>query len=230
MLPSVQQWKFDAIAADDPDRALLLESCGTGAQLIAAITTTLPTSLRAGNVRLCRELAIDARGGYRAIVQFHVGAALFDWFFNGRSGYRAHYWSAAKDGLHFNGEIVARIRDCLLSSLPDEVIACNIRDNFELADRVLLPTAFFARSLVPSLSKLWWCVKRLACDGAIEQLAPGLAGPRLIVDRPQHWAAPSRNEHDAWLDVYGAFVTRDGLYQPKDPLGRAQKLHIVGEA
>ena len=84
-------------------------------------------------------------------------------------------------------------------------------------------------SLEPNLSKVWFCTA-LIQPGGVVQLPPGLTGPRILLDDGISWAAPYRDDADSWLDVKGAFVSSAGLYQPKDPVLRATKLHRTGEA
>jgi hypothetical protein len=43
------------------------------------------------NVRLGREHLDRDWNHVSAVVQFPVGTKLFDWFFNARTGYRAHF-------------------------------------------------------------------------------------------------------------------------------------------
>jgi hypothetical protein len=106
-LPDRSTWRFDRISIEDPDRASALELLGTSEQLLDAVAAAFEHAVLNGRVRFGREHAEDARGGCRAVIQFHVRAALFDWFFNGRSGYRAHFWADPLDGIAFNDQMVS---------------------------------------------------------------------------------------------------------------------------
>jgi hypothetical protein len=55
-------------------------------------------------------------------------------------------------------------------------------------------------------------------------------GPRIRLEGGQTWAAPAGDNVDSWLDIKGAFLGKNGPYQPKDPIERAIKLCETGRA
>jgi hypothetical protein len=160
-LPDRSTWRFDRISIEDPDRASALELLGTSEQLLDAVAAAFEHAVLNGRVRFGREHAEDARGGCRAVIQFHVGAALFDWFFNGRSGYRAHFWADPLDGIAFNDQMVSLIHAHVQVALPDSFIGCDLIGKFEGGAKTVLGKEVVLESLVPALSKLWWCARRI---------------------------------------------------------------------
>ena len=229
-LPEPTTWRLDEVRAECPERATALEGVGTPAKMLEALATAFESAVDHGEARFGREQAEDARGGFRAVVQFGVPPALFDWFFNARTGYRAHFRVDPRCGLEFNDRIIEVVRDLIQRTIPSVVAGREIVGKFEDGGAVLLPREFFADSLVPTLSKIWWCTRRMRVNGGIDQLATGLMGPRLDVGGTTAWAAPSRDREGAWLDVYGAFLGHPEPYQPKDPYVRAKSIHLRGEA
>jgi hypothetical protein len=98
-LPNRESWRFDEITAMDPARAATLEGAGSPGALIAAVCVALEDGLTGTNVRLGFERAEGRNHNCRAVVQFAVGEGLFDWLFNARTGYRAHFRVAPARGL-----------------------------------------------------------------------------------------------------------------------------------
>jgi hypothetical protein len=165
----------------------------------------------------------------RVVVQFGVGAEVFDWFFNARTGYRAHFRANYMLGLKFNSEVIDALRGGL-ARLPDATPGRDLSGKFEDCGEVLIRRGFVLTSLVSDLSKVWFCAKRIQSGGGIELLPTGVVGPGLLLNGDVRWAAPYREQDSAWLDVKGAFIGESGLYQPKDPIGRAKGLQATGEA
>ena len=209
-------WRFDAIACSEPNRALALETAGPPKALLKALVSALDQALDLSDVRMGREHAKDQWDDCRAVVQFYVGAQLFDWFFNARSGYRAHFRRHYSCGLAFNSQIIEALRRCLDARLPDAVPGWELNSDFESCGDGEIPKSFLIDSLTPDLSKVWFCTKQIQQGGKIEYLPMGVLGPRILMSRDDSWAAPCRDDHAAWLDVKGAFVGKTGLYQPKD--------------
>lgn len=228
--PSPLTWCFDEIAEIEPVRAKKLESAGTPGDLLNAISATLGNAFTYGSARLGREHAKERPVDSRAVIQFPVGADLFDWFINARTGYRAHFRASADCGLSFNSQIIEAVAlECSLI-LADSVIGHKIVGDFEDAGEVEIPKSFLLTSLVPSLAKVWLCTKRLGRHD-VEDLPIGVTGPRLRLGDDVFWWAPYRADEDAWLEIKGAFVDVAGFtYQPKSPLDRAKMLHDRGTA
>jgi hypothetical protein len=228
-LPEEAAWRFDEIACSDADRARTLASAGTPSALLTVIADALDEALSNSDARFGREHAEGHWEDCRAVVQFGVGAEIFDWFFNARTGYRAHFRADYVCGLKFNNKIIAVLRE-RLAALPTVVTGRELKSTFEDCGKSLIPRSFVLASLIPELSKVWFCTKRIQHDGGIDLLLTGVVGPRLLLEEGIRWAAPYRENDSAWLDVKGAFLGQAGPYQPKDPMGRAKKLQATGEA
>jgi hypothetical protein len=229
--PDRLNWRFDAILAAEPYRAAVLDADLSPSSLLAAVCGALGKALEMKNVRFARERAEGQPKDYRAVVQFGVGAALFDWFFNGRMGYRAHFRAQYRCGLKFNGELIDGLRGILDTELQDTVMGRELDDRFEDVGEAQIGKPFLIASLVPDLSKVWLCTKRIRSNGGIEFLPSGLVGPRILLgDDGLSWPAPYRDEDTSWLDIKGAFLGKAEVYQPKDPVERAKRLHAAGDA
>ena len=228
-LPNRASWRFDAIACSEPDRARKLESAGIPRALLCELGDALDHALDSRNVRIGREHAGQQWDDCRIVVQFGVHPDVFDWFFNGRTGYRAHFRAHHTLGCDFNGQIIDAVRD-RLARLPETIPGRDLDSQFEDRGEVLVSKNFVLTSLVPDLSKVWFCVKRIRTGGGIELLPTGVVGPPLLLNGDVRWAAPYREQESAWLDVKGAFIGESGLYQPKDPIGRARTLQATGQA
>ncbi len=90
-LPDKSSWRFDEIACSEPDRVPSLNGAEPPMALLKALKDALDQSLNHSDVRMGREHAKEQSDDCRAVVQFGVGVQLFDWFFNARTGYRAHF-------------------------------------------------------------------------------------------------------------------------------------------
>lgn len=131
--------------------------------------------------------------------------------------------------MEFNGQILDAVRD-RLARLPETIPGGDLDSQFEDRGEVLIPKSFVLTSLVSDLSKVWFCAKRIRTAGGTELLPTGVVGPPVLVDGDVRWAAPYRERESAWLEVKGAFIGESGLYQPKDPIGRARALQATGQA
>ncbi|MGF6606014.1 hypothetical protein OKW45_000914 [Paraburkholderia sp. WSM4175] len=158
-LPDNSSWRFDQIACSDPNRAFTLEMAGPPSALLEATVKALDEAFGLGVVRFGREHAEAQPDDSRAVVQFAVGVGLFDWFFNARTGYRAHFRGCYKRGLEFNKQIIEALRRCLDAKLPDIVIGRELNKNFEDCGETEIPRSLLMDSLVPHLSKVWFCTK-----------------------------------------------------------------------
>ena len=181
-------------------------------------------------MRFGREHLDDKWSDTRAVVQFAVGTSVFDWFFNARTGYRAHFRAHYKCGLRFNNQIVEAIGSVLDTRLPETVRVRELGRGFTDCGEALIPKAVLLSSLVPYLAKIWCCTKRIKSGGGIEDLPPGVVGePRLLLGG-ESWVALWRDEDGAWLDVKGGFLGGTRPYQPKKPFERARTLQALGTA
>jgi hypothetical protein len=82
-MPSL--WRFDQVAALDKERAVRLKNAPTWPGLMEMIRSALRVSLIEGGVRFGFDESGRNAIDLRAVVQFPIGAELFDWFFNARN-------------------------------------------------------------------------------------------------------------------------------------------------
>lgn len=231
LLPDMASWRFDEIERCEPERARALSKAGSPNELLIALRDALCRAIDSDDLRAGLEHAKDQPDDRRAVVQFGVGSQLFDWFINGRTGYRAHFRSHYACGLGFNEQIIKALRDCLDARLHEPVDGRKLNSDFDDCGPLEIQRASIINSLVPHLSKIWFCTKRICKGDGIEPpLPPGVPGPRILLGECASWAAPYQEDDNAWLDVKGAFIGEAGPYQPKDPIERAETLHTCGEA
>lgn len=222
------QWKFDDIALIEPVRAERLESV-VPEELTEELEKRLHDAITQKSVRVAVEHARKEFQDLRAIFQFHIGAELFDSFFNSRSGYRAHFRRSPRSGLDFNDLTVARWTNILLRSLPEVTPGRQFAHDFEDVGPCDISKAFLKQSLVPYFSKIWVCTKQINETGGTSYTPPQVSGPRLLVGG-ERWTALEADQENAWLDVKGAFIGKSGAYQLKDPECRAIILQKTGTA
>jgi hypothetical protein len=74
------------------------------------IRSALRVSLMKGGVRFGFDESGRNAIDLRAVVQFPIGAELFDWFFNARTGYRAQFRYGWQKGLSENAHLVTMLR------------------------------------------------------------------------------------------------------------------------
>jgi hypothetical protein len=192
------------------------------------VARAFDTALAAHAARFGVEQARDCQDDSRAVVQFQVEPKLFDWFFNARTGYRAHFWAGSETGFLFNAKVVATLRTVLAKVLPDRVPARRLNANFEDCGETWAARDSIATSLDDHLSKIWACTRLIGLNAPPTILPLGVTGPKLEVAPGGPWPAIYRDASETWLDVKGAFVGSNGLYQPKDPILRARRLREHG--
>lgn len=224
---AAESWSFVEIARTFPDRAVSLESAPPFDVLGGSVIDALLIAVKTCDVRLAIEEAEREAADVRAVVQFQIGEALFDQFFNSRMGYRASF--RAGIGIEANASMIRKVTDCLERGLNPTITVARLDSSFEFKRTEVIARSVFLNSLDPAQSKLWMCGKRVQMSGSVERLAMGLSGPRILLGSSVSWPAPFPHDSDAWLDVKGAFLGRHGLYQPKDPHVRAQALATIGE-
>jgi hypothetical protein len=230
MVKNMSIWSFDEIAGAAPDRAVALEAAGSPRALLEALKHALDEALDHNNVRLAREHAENCWDDWRAVVQLSVGTTLFDWFFNGRTGYRAHFRQDYFHGLQFNNEIIEALTQSLKLKYFDKVLVHELNSSFEdCGAPITISGHLFMASLTSYLSKLWLCSKRIENGKKVETLPLGIGGPKIRVGI-DYWEAFYREANDAWLEVKGAFYGDAGFYQPKNPVDRALGLQKTGTA
>lgn len=229
-LPDESTWRFDDIACAEPARVLLLESAGSPAALLQAVGGALDTALTAGTIRLGTEQRSNGPANLRVVVQFPVGLRLFDWFFNARTGYRAHFRTHRDAGLDFNRRIIEVLRSRLDVAVPVVVLGRQLDGDFKDCGPTRISKEFLMSSITQDLSKVWFCTELIGIDGGTTDLPTGIIGRRILLEHGTSWAAPYRDDLSAWLDVKGAFVGEAGPYQLKDPKTRAETLQVTGTA
>jgi hypothetical protein len=229
LFPDESNWRFDAIEDDDRSRTAALENAGPASALSQAIESALNNALDSRDVRFGYEHARDQWEDCRAVVQFAIGEKLFDWFFNGRTGYRAHFRAHHSCGIAFNGSLIEMARSRLVERTPDVILGRELNGEFEDLGEIEIPKRFLSASLVTNLSKVWFCTKRIGLSGGIQHVIPGLGGtPRIQLNEGCSWAAPYADSDSAWLDIKGAFLGRSGAYPSNDLIERARKLEANG--
>jgi hypothetical protein len=164
------------------------------------------------------------------VLQFHVGESLSDFFFNARSGYRAQFRMDWRTGLEYNGNLIDGFRKEIASLPRSNLLARRLTSEFEDCGQLEITRSEVLESLDGHLSKVWFCARLISGGRHVTQLPSGVTGPRLRLTDETTWVTLARDDSDAWLDVKGAFVASNGLYQPKDPIDRAKWLQATGEA
>jgi hypothetical protein len=91
-------------------RAKRLANAGSPDALIDAICEALHVALAVGEVRIGFDWKGTVISTWRTTFQFRVDERLYDWFFNARTGYRAHFWVGCEAGLDFNAKMISRLR------------------------------------------------------------------------------------------------------------------------
>jgi hypothetical protein len=228
-LPDRESWSFANIFEADAERAAALEHAGSADALVDELQAALRSGLREPDeVRFGQEQATDQRGGIRTVVQFCLGAHLFDWLFNGRAGYRAHYLAGPEFGERFNNRVADALLSDLKERLPDTICARSIGAGFSDLGPARMSKDFLVRSLGGGVSKLWVCSERIRADGGVEHLPHAAVGqPRLLLQDGRTWPALGHDDAAAWVDLKGGFVCSEGVWQAQLP-ERALRLHRTG--
>jgi hypothetical protein len=163
----------------------------------------------------CWEAAVESIGSFRVKALFPCSPEIYDWLFNGPTGYRAHYYSAVSTGEAFNRRIVAALEAELIQSLawPDFNASIGNAGLQSLSgpwSKIALNDCAFReapeRELLP---KLW-----------VENCRPGAMGPR--APRPN---SCSVEVVGTWLNsVTGTF------WNSPEKADRSAQIHLRGFA
>lgn len=173
----------------------------------------------------------------RITVQIPVSPMLYDHFYNGRRGYRSHYWVAPDDGNDFDNKVVCLLRQTISSHMPPKIDGRKIEVSTDKGTRSDLDVGscpisreFVLRSLAPEASKAWICERLITGKvGPLESQAFGVFGPRLIVEKWKDSADGLRAPCGKWLDFKGGFVDATGKVTPsKKRNHRAKQIHDTG--
>ena len=221
-LPTSDEWSFDNFPEQERAWATRLDNAGPPAALIDALCVALASA----SPSLGWEARENHPSQHRAVIQFPVDPDLFDWFFNARTGYRAHFRAHPDCGLAFNADIVRALSDRLRRQLPSSVSVKRVDRDMKILETISLPSADLVRSLDPELAKLW--VGGTPIGGGEDRYL-GATGPMIRVGSDKEWPALYMVGH-TWLDLIGAFDNNGKLCQPKPPRERADKLHKTGRA
>lgn len=223
-------WEFSEIAALEPSRAARLASAPSADDLMASVLARFDDAVRSGGVRVAMDESSLSRDELRLTLQFHIGEALSDQFFNSTSGYRAQFRIDWRRGYDYNRRMIEQLRSIVMLRMPSAVPGRRLTNTFDDCGAMTVTRDQAYASLDPDLSKVWFCGRLVLGDGRMQQLPAGVTGPRLRLLNGSSWAAIARDDSDAWLDIKGAFLGVNGCYQLKDPVARAKKLAVTGEA
>jgi hypothetical protein len=226
---SQTEWCFHKIESAEPERAAILKAAGSPNTLIQALRSALAQGFEGDGIRFGHEQNSSQPDDWRSVLQFRVGTCLFDWFFNARTGYRAHFKKSPETGLRFNEAIVKMIIDTINSRASQTLDVILLDINYQNIGASQILREQFLLSFALKLSKIWLCALLIE-PGQIKQLPFGATGPKIRVSPPDDcWLAFYQElDAEAWLQVEGAFCGSTGLYQPMNPLCRAKTLHRRG--
>lgn len=236
-------WSFSHIREQCPQRAARLESLPSSDELIIALRQAFEEAFLRKKVRISVDSLELAWKKRRTTLQFQVNPKLYDWFHNGRTGYRAQFLISVDAGMNFNSAIVLALRDVAMAHLSDEMCArC-----MELKDGVLsdvgetkISRNDILRSLAAASSKIWICENLSIPD-------EGKADPVLMIylrdDRSAKLGVPNWMQNNAttgllapfpppehaWLDLKSGFIDSAGGTAEKKPASeRALDIHCAG--
>jgi hypothetical protein len=130
LMPAASNWRFDRIKSEDADRASRLEASGSSSALVDTLVCVLSEAVTLSTVRFGSEEAEACPEDCRAVIQFRVTPQVFDWFFNGRSGYRAHFRAHPYCGLSFNSNLLESVRLRLDEILSPSISARRLQRSF----------------------------------------------------------------------------------------------------
>jgi len=172
----------------------------------------------------------------RAIIQVRVGLKLYDQFFNGRTGYRAHYWSSPDAGNSFDERLICNLRQVLHEHMPILVegrnVVVNVNGGRDECDGgpCQVTREFALQSFQPNASKAWICEWLITDRGGLNQwqsLGYYPRTPKLII---KGWSGNGlRAPCGEWLDFKGGFVDSSGKATPsKKRTNRGNEIHEAG--
>jgi hypothetical protein len=124
----------------------------------------------------------------RAVLQFHVGVKMFDWFCNARTDYRAQVRSGWETGLAYNSALIKALRQHV-QILPHVTIEVrHLRGCFEDCGSKEATVSQLVDSLDPYWSKLWFGTVLIQENGPVEKLDIDFGGPRILIGTRQFMA------------------------------------------
>jgi hypothetical protein len=166
----------------------------------------------------------------RGVFQFPLGLQLFDVFFNALTGYRAQFRIGMSNGSEKNADLIRELHGELerVGTTPVTIHRLDSRFIYKASHRGTI--AEIARTLDPSLSKVWACEKLIGVCGEVDDLFVSRTGPKLLFTDSESWSSLYPESGEGWLDVKGAFLGEGGPYQLKSPEFRAAGLEQRGAA
>jgi hypothetical protein len=226
--PSAHDWDLSAIG--DAPRAARLSNTN-GQDLVQQLADAIQSaSEQPGGIRLGIEEASVDPNDMRSVVQFPVSPNLFDYFMNGRGGYRARYLVAAECGAHFNAQLVELLVAILADCIPCTVAVRRLSKDFEDLGAAECDSGAFLASLAPRLTKAWMCTALIQPSGGVTPLALGLEIAQIGVPQRLPWRTFRRDCSDAWIDLKGAFLGPGRSLSVQSMEDRSRSLNRTGEA
>mgnify|MGYP003383712853 CR=1 FL=1 len=228
-MPSL--WTLDEFDAHDPKRALHLRQAPPWQDLVESTRKALRVAVESNGARFgLDESGRDSRD-LRGVIQFQLGKSLFDWLFNGTTGYRAQFRIGRAHGLAMNAQLIVELASELARFATSDIVVHKYTSEFTYKESTPGKVSRVAATLTPRLSKVWACEKLIGNTGQIEQVFVSRTGPKLLVPETDPWSSLYPEDADGWLDVKGAFVPQTGPpYQLKSPEARAASLEERGSA
>lgn len=119
---AVANWRL-AETVDAARRRRLLDDAPSPERIIADLTDAAFTEARAGALCLHWVQACDKPGFFRIEASFRLRAELFDWLFNGHTGYRAAYWLSTQRGMLFNAMALCALKPAIRLACENGLLA-----------------------------------------------------------------------------------------------------------
>lgn len=228
-MPSL--WTLGDFDALDPERALHLRQAPPWQDLVQSIRKALRVAIESNGARWALDESGRDSRDLRGVIQFQLGKPLFDWLFNGTTGYRAQFRIGRSHGLAMNAQLIAELVSELAQFASTEVVVHRYTSEFTYKQSSPGKVSQVTATLDPGLSKVWACEKLIGSTGQVERLFVSRTGPKLLIPEREPWSSLYPEDADGWLDVKGAFLSPTGPpYQPKLPEARAARLEERGSA
>ncbi len=113
-MPCEEDWNLDQL--DDLGRRDRLMDPLPPTELLESINVEATKSAARGDICLKWKEAEQSPGHFRLETKIPLSQCIFDQLFNGRSGYRAHYYLSPETGTVFNQAVIDGLRPALQSA------------------------------------------------------------------------------------------------------------------
>jgi hypothetical protein len=227
----MQKWDFSKIAQIDTALAQELQSCPDSQEIASAVISKFQQAFESNQLQIGWERSSLDCSHHRVVVQFQVGATIYNQFFNGLSGYRGQFYFSETNGLRFNAVLISKIRNYLLRHMTSVVVPFEIGAKFiSVIGKVVVSKEQIFSSLNPTMAKAWRADCLITNSAKLEPVELVGIGPKIGLPGNQEWDSLIRSEDDSWLEIKGAFLSNSLLYQIKTPWERAATLHARGTA